>query len=195
MAGFLLFLCRNWSGILFVFDAMHAVTGAYAKPIFVDKLGASLESIANGVPLEDFGHGHPDPNLTYAEDLVNILYGENGPDFGAASDEPYESLAAMTKSARANESSSSEVRELREMMQKMLLEIGTLAKDVSNLQKLDQVVLEIKELMASNGANQRDKIPTGGDKIPVGDGSQSNNHTVASVIRIHITLEGRQWSF
>ncbi|MCD7466678.1 hypothetical protein HAX54_003604 [Datura stramonium] len=70
----------------FVFDAMHAVTGAYAKPIFVDKLGASLESIANGVPLEDFGHGHPDPNLTYAEDLVNILYAENGPDFGAASD-------------------------------------------------------------------------------------------------------------
>ncbi|KAK4350795.1 hypothetical protein RND71_030108 [Anisodus tanguticus] len=70
----------------FVFDAMHAVTGAYAKPIFVDKLGANLESIANGVPLEDFGHGHPDPNLTYAEDLVNILYGENGPDFGAASD-------------------------------------------------------------------------------------------------------------
>ncbi|KAH0702736.1 hypothetical protein KY290_018049 [Solanum tuberosum] len=74
----------------------------------------------------------------------------------------------MEKSARANESSSSEVRELREMMQKMLLEIGTLAKKVSNLQKLDQVVLEIKELMASNGANQRDKIPTGGDKIPVG---------------------------
>lgn len=26
----------------FVFDAMHAVTGAYAKPIFVEKLGASL---------------------------------------------------------------------------------------------------------------------------------------------------------
>ncbi|XP_016435641.1 phosphoglucomutase, chloroplastic [Nicotiana tabacum] len=70
----------------FTFDAMHAVTGAYAKPIFVDKLGASLESIANGQPLEDFGHGHPDPNLTYAKDLVNILYGENGPDFGAASD-------------------------------------------------------------------------------------------------------------
>ncbi|KAM2384423.1 hypothetical protein ACFXTH_041862 [Malus domestica] len=70
----------------FMFDAMHAVTGAYAKPIFVDKLGASLDSISNGVPLEDFGHGHPDPNLTYAKDLVNILYSENGPDFGAASD-------------------------------------------------------------------------------------------------------------
>ncbi|KAK9914160.1 hypothetical protein M0R45_037953 [Rubus argutus] len=70
----------------FLFDAMHAVTGAYAKPIFVDKLGASLDSISNGVPLEDFGHGHPDPNLTYAKDLVDILYSKNGPDFGAASD-------------------------------------------------------------------------------------------------------------
>lgn len=25
----------------FTFDSMHAVTGAYAKPIFVDKLGAN----------------------------------------------------------------------------------------------------------------------------------------------------------
>ncbi|EPS61197.1 hypothetical protein M569_13602, partial [Genlisea aurea] len=70
----------------FVFDAMHAVTGAYASPIFVDKLGASPDSISNGVPLEDFGHGHPDPNLTYAKDLVDVLFGENAPDFGAASD-------------------------------------------------------------------------------------------------------------
>lgn len=74
------------SDFRFIFDAMHAVTGAYAKPIFVEKLGASPDSILNGVPLEDFGHGHPDPNLTYAKDLVNIMYGENGPNFGAASD-------------------------------------------------------------------------------------------------------------
>ncbi|KVH88488.1 Alpha-D-phosphohexomutase, alpha/beta/alpha domain I [Cynara cardunculus var. scolymus] len=74
------------SDFRFTFDAMHAVTGAYAKPIFVDKLGASPDSICNGVPLEDFGHGHPDPNLTYAKDLVNIMYSDNGPDFGAASD-------------------------------------------------------------------------------------------------------------
>ncbi|XP_015877994.3 phosphoglucomutase, chloroplastic isoform X1 [Ziziphus jujuba] len=74
------------SDFRFIFDAMHAVTGAYAKPIFVDKLGGNPDSISNGVPLEDFGHGHPDPNLTYAKDLVNIMYGENGPDFGAASD-------------------------------------------------------------------------------------------------------------
>ncbi|XP_010255608.1 PREDICTED: phosphoglucomutase, chloroplastic-like isoform X2 [Nelumbo nucifera] len=77
-------LCR--SDFRFIFDAMHAVTGAYAKPIFVDGLGANPDSIANGVPLEDFGHGHPDPNLTYAKDLVDVMYAKNGPDFGAASD-------------------------------------------------------------------------------------------------------------
>nr|XP_010934074.1 phosphoglucomutase, chloroplastic [Elaeis guineensis] len=70
----------------FIFDAMHAVTGAYAKPIFVGRLGASLDCISNGEPLEDFGHGHPDPNLTYAKDLVNIMYAGNAPDLGAASD-------------------------------------------------------------------------------------------------------------
>ncbi|XP_077225687.1 phosphoglucomutase [Tasmannia lanceolata] len=74
------------SDFRFVFDAMHAVAGAYAKPIFVDRLGADPGSIANGMPLEDFGHGHPDPNLTYAKELVDIMYGENAPDFGAASD-------------------------------------------------------------------------------------------------------------
>lgn len=50
------------SDFRFTFDAMHAVAGAYAKPIFVDRLGASPESISNGVPLEDFGHGHQPPS-------------------------------------------------------------------------------------------------------------------------------------
>jgi len=69
------------------FDAMHAVTGPYAKEILVNRLGAPIESLMNYEPLEDFGGGHPDPNLTYAEDLVNIMFaGENALDFGAASD-------------------------------------------------------------------------------------------------------------
>jgi phosphoglucomutase len=43
--------------------------------------------VINGVPLEDFGGGHPDPNLTYAHELVEIMYGkDDAPDFGAASD-------------------------------------------------------------------------------------------------------------
>ena len=65
---------------------MHAITGAYAKPIFVDVLGADANSVVNGVPKEDFAGGHPDPNLTYAEELVKVMYSADAPDFGAASD-------------------------------------------------------------------------------------------------------------
>jgi len=68
------------------FDALHAITGAYAKPILCDALGAPASSVVNDTPLEDFGGGHPDPNLTYAHDLVEFMYGPNGADFGAASD-------------------------------------------------------------------------------------------------------------
>src|SRR5574340_1215651 len=68
------------------FDAMHAVTGPYAREIFVNRLGAPADSVMNAEPLPDFGGGHPDPNLTYAHELVETLYGGNAPDFGAASD-------------------------------------------------------------------------------------------------------------
>lgn len=74
------------SDFSFVFDALHAVTGAYAGPLFVKELGASKDAIKNGTPLPDFGGGHPDPNLTYAHDLVEVMFGDGAPDFGAASD-------------------------------------------------------------------------------------------------------------
>jgi phosphoglucomutase len=67
-------------------DSMHAVTGSYAHALFEQRLGAPAGTVMNGIPLEDFGGGHPDPNLVYAHDLVEILYGDNAPDFGAASD-------------------------------------------------------------------------------------------------------------
>jgi phosphoglucomutase len=67
-------------------DSLHAVTGPYAHAIFEQRLGAPTGTVQNGTPLEDFGGGHPDPNLVYAHDLVEIMYGENAPDFGAASD-------------------------------------------------------------------------------------------------------------
>ena len=73
-------------GFRIKFDAMHAVNGPYAKEILEKRLGAASGSVMNAVPLEDFGGGHPDPNLTYAHDLVAIMYGDNAPDFGAASD-------------------------------------------------------------------------------------------------------------
>ena len=31
------------------------------------------------MPLEDFGGGHPDPNLTYAHDLVDIMWKPDAP--------------------------------------------------------------------------------------------------------------------
>lgn len=68
------------------FDAMHAVTGPYAREILETRLGAPAGTVINGVPLEDFGGGHPDPNLVYAEELVAEMFGTDAPDFGAASD-------------------------------------------------------------------------------------------------------------
>ncbi|BBP00520.1 alpha-D-glucose phosphate-specific phosphoglucomutase [Sulfuriferula nivalis] len=73
-------------GFRIKFDAMHAVTGPYATEILQRRLGASADSLMNAVPLEDFGGGHPDPNLTYAPDLVKIMFADDAPDFGAASD-------------------------------------------------------------------------------------------------------------
>ena len=64
------------------FDAMHAVTGPTAQEIFIKRLGAPSSSVMNGVPLPDFGGGHPDPNPTYAEDLMATMFSEAAPDFG-----------------------------------------------------------------------------------------------------------------
>ena len=76
------------SGFTVLFDAMHAVTGPYAKEIIVNRLGASATSLMNCELSETFNGGHPDPNLTYAHELVEVLYSDanQAPDFGAASD-------------------------------------------------------------------------------------------------------------
>ena len=73
-------------GFKLKFDGMHAVTGPYAKEILVKRLGLPITSLMNCEVSETFGGGHPDPNLTYAHDLVEILYKNEAPDFGAASD-------------------------------------------------------------------------------------------------------------
>lgn len=73
-------------GFRMCFDAMHAVTGPYAKAILEDTLGAPKGTIINGIPLPDFGQGHPDPNPIWAHELMGIMTGPDAPDFGAASD-------------------------------------------------------------------------------------------------------------
>ena len=74
------------NGFTMVFDAMNAVTGPYARKIFEEILGAEKGSVLNYVPLEDFGGLHPDPNLIYAKSLVDLMYSDKAPDFGAAND-------------------------------------------------------------------------------------------------------------
>ena len=96
------------------FDAMHAVTGPYAKRLLEELLGAPAGSVRHGVPLEDFGGGHPDPNLTYAHELADLLLNGDGYRFGAACDgdgdrnmilgtqcfvNPSDSLAVLTANA------------------------------------------------------------------------------------------------
>ena len=74
------------SGFRMRFDAMHAITGPYARAILEDWLGAPRGTVINAYPLADFGGGHPDPNLTYAKELVEEQFGDKALDFGAASD-------------------------------------------------------------------------------------------------------------
>jgi phosphoglucomutase len=96
------------------FDAMHAVTGPYAKTLLEEVLGAPAGSVRNGTPLEDFGGGHPDPNLTYAHELADLLMKGDAYQFGAACDgdgdrnmilgnrcfvNPSDSLAVLTANA------------------------------------------------------------------------------------------------
>lgn len=74
------------SGFKMTYDALNAVTGPYAVEIFENQLGAPRGTVVNSTPLPDFGGKHPDPNLTYAKELVELMNSENSPDFGAASD-------------------------------------------------------------------------------------------------------------
>ncbi len=73
-------------GFRMAFDAMHAVTGPYAREILEARLGAEVGTVRNAVPLPDFGGGHPDPNLVHARALYETMMAPDAPDFGAASD-------------------------------------------------------------------------------------------------------------
>ncbi|MGB3147525.1 MAG: alpha-D-glucose phosphate-specific phosphoglucomutase [Paracoccaceae bacterium] len=97
------------------FDAMCAVTGPYAVEILERRLGAAPGTVTHAEPLPDFGGMHPDPNPTWAHELMDEMMGAEAPDFGAASDgdgdrnmvvgrgayvSPSDSLAVLAANAR-----------------------------------------------------------------------------------------------
>jgi len=59
--------------------------GPYVKRILVQELGMEEKNAVNCVPLPDFGGHHPDPNLTYAAELVTEMK-KGVHDIGAAFD-------------------------------------------------------------------------------------------------------------
>ncbi len=73
-------------GFTMSFDSMSAVSGPYATHIIEGLLNAPKGTVINGIPLEDFGGLHPDPNPVNAIQLIQQMNGDNAPDFGAASD-------------------------------------------------------------------------------------------------------------
>merc|ERR1719323_1552428 len=90
-------------GFSMTYDCMCGVQGPYAKGILEGALGAPAGSAKNADPRPDFGgpesawHGHADPNLTYAVELVKDMGlnaagnkidtgGKAVPSFGAAAD-------------------------------------------------------------------------------------------------------------
>jgi len=101
-------------GFQVCFDAMHAITGPYAKMILGTQLGVPKNDLLNCDPKQDFAGGHPDPNLTYAHELAELMMSNKAPNFGAASDgdgdrnmilgsqcfvNPSDSLAVITANA------------------------------------------------------------------------------------------------
>jgi len=86
----------------FCYDSMNGVQGPYARKLFIDEFGAKPSDLINAYPKEDFGghdspsHGHADPNLTHAVELVAkmglnkmglpIETKSEPPTFGAAAD-------------------------------------------------------------------------------------------------------------
>ena len=74
------------SGFRIRMDSMNAVTGPYAVEILQRRLGAAAGTVVHAEPLPDFGGMHPDPNPTWAAELMAEMMAPDGPDFGAASD-------------------------------------------------------------------------------------------------------------
>lgn len=86
------------SGVRITVNALNGVMGPYVKRVLCEELGMPESEAHNCTPLTDFGGLHPDPNLTYAKVLVDLMSkGEH--DFGAAFDGDGDRNMILGKSA------------------------------------------------------------------------------------------------
>lgn len=114
----------------------------------------------------------------------------------------------MAKGTRAsgdpiNEPATSEVGDLRDMMQNLITEVGALAGKISSLEKLDQTVIELQSQFAASGENRRDKTPLGTEEGPTGkvqseESKETGDEAVTVVILTiptsRISLDGQEWN-
>jgi len=56
-----------------LFDGMHGAGGPFAKRVLLEELDLPESSLMRCDPRPDFGGCHPDPNLTYASELVKRM--------------------------------------------------------------------------------------------------------------------------
>mmetsp|Transcript_12028 Transcript_12028/g.18455 ORF Transcript_12028/g.18455 Transcript_12028/m.18455 type:complete len:644 (+) Transcript_12028:97-2028(+) len=60
-------------GFSILYDGMHGAGGPFARRVLVEELGLPESCLMRCDPRPDFGKCHPDPNLTYASDLVKKM--------------------------------------------------------------------------------------------------------------------------
>lgn len=77
---------QDGKGFNVLIDSMNGVTGPYVQKIFLDELKADQNAVTRIIPLDNFGEIHPDPNLTYAKELVDKVKADTKYDLGAAFD-------------------------------------------------------------------------------------------------------------
>jgi len=60
-------------GFSILFDGMHGAGGPFARRVLITELGLDESCLMRCDPRPDFGGCHPDPNLTYAAELVKKM--------------------------------------------------------------------------------------------------------------------------
>ena len=134
----------------FVFDALNGIAGPYATRIFGEELGVDQANLLNCVPKPDFGGLHPDPNLTYAANLVKLMglkrdgtvlseSEEVNFDLGAAADGDADRNMILGKRFFVTPSDSVAILQLRRKLYPYFKDVCTVARSMPTSRAIDYV--------------------------------------------------------